>query len=157
IQAPPYEVHNRWSNINLDTAKLVIASGSGTDRRLRKLDTNNWAPRTGITYMLTGDRKTVLRSGFGISYVEAGQGGGQLYKNLPFSFSQVVSTDQNGAPPLLVSDGLPVPVRPDLNNRAELSSGNPNAWDFRLKSTQAMQWCLRLQREVVANLLVEVS
>ena len=113
IQAPPYEVYNRWSNFNLDTARLVIASGSGTDRRLRKLDLNNWAPRTGITYMLTNDRKTVLRSGFGISYVEAGQGGGQLYKNLPFFFSQVIATDQNGQPARRLSDGIPPAVEPD--------------------------------------------
>ena len=28
-----------------------------------------------------------------------GQGGGQLYKNLPFFYSQVIATDQNAAPP----------------------------------------------------------
>lgn len=157
IQAPPYEVHDRWSNINLDTAQLVIASGSGTDRRLRKIDTNNWAPRTGITWMLTKDRKTVLRTGFGISYVEAGQGGGQLYKNLPFFFSQVIATDQNGAPPLRLSDGIPAPVAPDRNDIAALSSGSPNAWDYNLQSTRVMQWSFGLQREILPETLLDVS
>jgi hypothetical protein len=54
--------------------------------------------RIGITYLLTNDSTTVLRSGFGVSYVEAGQGGGQLYKNLPSFYSQVIATDQNGHP-----------------------------------------------------------
>lgn len=157
IQAPPYEVYDRWSNFNLDTAQLVIASGSGADRRLRTIDRNNFAPRTGITYMLTNDRKTVLRTGFGVSYVEAGQGGGQLYKNLPFFFSQVFATDQNAAPPSLLSQGLPTPVPPDPGNIAALSGGSPNAWDFDLQSTQVMQWSLGIQREIMSNLLVDVA
>jgi hypothetical protein len=107
--------------------------------------------------MLTEDRKTVFRSGFGISYVEAGQGGGQLYKNLPFFFSDVVATDQNAAPPRLLSQGLPPPVPPDPNNIRQLSGGNPNAWDFDLQSTQVMQWSAGVQRELVSNMLVDVA
>ncbi len=157
LLAPPYEVHDRWSNFNVDTARLEIAGRDGAGRRLRKLDTNNVSPRLGVTYMLTSDRKTVMRAGFGSSFVEAGQGGGQLYKNLPFFFSNVVATDQNAAPPSLLSQGLPAPVAPDLNDRVALSGGNPNAWDYGLKSTQTMQWSFGLQREIVQDLLVDVS
>lgn len=157
IQAPPYEVYDRWSNLNIETARLEIASGSGASRRLRNLDLNNFAPRTGITYMLTNDRKTVFRSGFGVSYVEAGQGGGQLYKNLPFFFSQVVATDQNAAPPALLSNGLPTPVAPGTDDIMALSGGNPNAWDYDLQSTRVMQWSAGIQREVVKDLLVDVA
>ncbi len=157
LLTPPYEVHDRWSNFNINTAQLEIAGRNGASRRLRNLDTNNLAPRLGLTYMLTSDRKTVLRAGYGASFVEAGQGGGQLYKNLPFFFSQVVATDQNAAPPALISQGLAAPVAPDLNNQAQLSGGNPNAWDYGLKSTQTMQWSFGIQREVMPDLLVDVS
>ncbi len=157
IQAPPYEVYDRWSNFNVETARLEIASGSGASRRLRNMDLNNFAPRTGITYMLTNDRKTVFRSGFGVSYVEAGQGGGQLYKNLPFFFSQVLATDQNAAPPALLREGLPTPVTPGTGDIMALSGGNPNAWDYDLQSTRVMQWSAGIQREVVRDLLVDVS
>jgi hypothetical protein len=157
VFAPPYEVYNRWSNFNVRTGQLVIAGRNGNSRRLRNFDLGDFAPRMGITYALTSDRKTVLRSGFGVSYAEAGQGGGQLYKNLPFFFSQVVSTDQNGAPPLLISNGLPTPVAPDPNDTAAISSGNPNAWNFDLKSARMIQWSIGIQREVLANLLVDVS
>ena len=47
-----------------------------------------------------------------LPFLDPGKGGGQLYKNLPFFFSQVISTDQNAAPPLLLRQGLPVPVAP---------------------------------------------
>ncbi len=157
IQAPPYEVYDRWSNFNIDTAQLEIASGSGANRRLRNLDLNNFAPRTGLTYMLTEDRKTVFRAGLGVSYVEAGQGGGQLYKNLPFYFAQVVATDQNAAPSALLRNGLETPVAPDRDNLAALSGGSPNAWDYNLQSTRVSQWSAGVQRELIKDLLVDVS
>jgi hypothetical protein len=157
VQAPPHEVHDRWANFNLDTARLEIASGSGASRRLRNLDLNNFAPRTGITYMLTNDRKTVFRAGFGVSYVEAAQGGGQLYKNLPFFFSQVLATDQNAAPPATLSEGIPAPVAPDPNDIAALSSGSPNAWDYDLQSTRVAQWSAGVQREIANDLLIDVT
>jgi hypothetical protein len=157
IFAPPYDVHDHWSNFNVATGQLLLAGKNGNSRTLRNLDTNNIGPRVGLTYLLTSDSKTVLRSGFGVSYVDPGKGGGQLYKNLPFFFSQVISTDQNAAPPLMLRQGLPVPVAPDPNNTAQISSGNPNAWDFNLQATRAMQWSLGVQRELFPNLLLDVS
>ena len=157
LLTPPYEVYNRWSNFNIDTAQLEIAGRNGASRTLRNTDTNNLAPRLGLTYMLTSDRKTVLRAGFGSSFVEAGQGGGQLYKNLPFFYSNVLATDQNAAPVRRLSQGLDAPVRPDINNQAQLSGGNPNAWDYGLKSTNTMQWSLGIQRELFPNLLLDVA
>ncbi len=156
LLAPPYEVNDRWSNFDVSTARLTLAGGD-RGHRLRSLDANNLAPRMGISYLLTKDGKTVLRSGFGVSYVEAGQGGGQLYKNLPFFFSQVIATDQNAAPALRVSDGLPAPVAPDRNDVVALSGGNPNAWDFALKATRAMQWSFGVQRELARDLLLEAG
>lgn len=157
VFAPPYDVHDQWSNFNVVTGKLLLAGRDGAGRRLRNIDTNNFAPRVGLAYMLTSDRRTVLRAGFGVSYTEGYQGGGQLYKNLPFYFSQVVTTDQNARPPLLLKDGLPASVMPDINNQEQLSSGNPTAWDFDLKSTRSMQWSLGVQREIVPDLLVDLS
>jgi len=155
--APPYEVHDHWSNFNLATGKLLVAGQNSNGRRLRDFDADNVSPRMGVAYVLTSDHKTVLRSGFGVSYVQAGQGGGQLYKNLPFFFSQVIATDQNGLPAIRISDGLPTPVPPDINNSDQLSSGNPNAWDFHLQSTKAIQWSMGIQRELGKNLLLDVS
>jgi hypothetical protein len=157
IFAPPYDVHDHWSNFNVVTGKLLIANLDGNSRRLREFDTNNIGPRIGLAWTLTSDSKTVLRTGFGASYTDPGKGGGQLYKNLPFFFSQVVSTDQNAAPPLLLSQGLPAPVPPDIHNQAQLSAGNPNAWDFHLQATRAMQWSLGIQRELTQDLLLEIA
>ncbi|MGH9667322.1 MAG: TonB-dependent receptor domain-containing protein, partial [Bryobacteraceae bacterium] len=157
INAPPRDIHDHWSNLNLDSGQLVLAGQNGNSAALRNIYWHAFAPRLGVAYMLTSDRKTVLRSGFGISYVEPGKGGGQLYKNLPNFFSQVVSTDQNGVPPLYLSNGLPAPVPPDPANIAQLSSGNPTAWDFDLKPARAMQWSLGIERELAQNLMLDVA
>ena len=157
IDSPPYDVHDHWSNFNVITGQLLLAGKNGNSRTLRNLYTDGWEPRAGLAYMLTKDEKTVLRTGFGTSVVEAYKGGGQLYKNLPFYFSQVISTDQNGTPPLYLSNGLPVPVKPDLNNQAQLSSGAPNAWDFNLRPTRTYQWSIGIQRQITSDLVLEVG
>ena len=157
VNAPPYDVHDHWSNFNPATARLVLAGRNGNGRRLRNIDLHAFAPRAGVAHMLTSDQKTVLRSGFGISYVEPYKGGGQLYKNLPYFFSQTVTTDQNAAPSTFLRDGLPAPAISDLNNEAELSSGNPMAWDFNLVSTRTLQWSIGIEREIVPSLMLDVS
>jgi len=157
VFSPPYDVHNHWSNLNLQTGTLEVAGVNGAGRRLVNFDTNNLAPRFGLAYSLTSDRKTVLRAGFGESYVIPGQGGGQLYKNLPFFTNQAISTDQNGVPPLTIMDGLPAPTIIPTNDTAALSTGSPNAWDPNLKATKVMQMSVGIQRQLASNLMLSTS
>jgi hypothetical protein len=157
MDSPPYDVHDHWSNFNVVTGQLLLAGKNGNSRTLRNLYKNGWEPRAGLAYMLTSDQKTVARAGFGTSVVEAYKGGGQLYKNLPFYFSQVINTDQNGTPPLYLSSGLPVPVSPDLNNQAQLSSGSPNAFDFNLRPTRTYQWSASIERQLQSDLMLDVA
>jgi hypothetical protein len=157
ITAPPYDVHDHWSNFNVATAQLLLAGRNGASPRLRNIDLHAFAPRVGLAYMLTSDQKTVLRSGFGVSYFEPYKGGGQLYKNLPYFFSQTITTDQNAAPPTFLRQGLPSPALPDLTNQAQLSSGNPTAWDFNMVPTRTLQWSIGIEREIVPSLMLDVS
>ena len=114
---------------------MLLAGKNGNSRALRNLDTNDFAPAVGMTYVLTSDRKTVFRSGFGVSYVEPGKGGGQLYKNLPFFFSP---GDRNGperrAAPAPAARSADCRCHPTPNNIAAISAGSPNAWDFNLQA-----------------------
>src|SRR5262249_4897758 len=68
LENPPYEANNRWVNLDLKTGLAVLPNDPGQGRSLRNTDTNNLSPRLGVAYTLTP--KTVLRSGFGISFVE---------------------------------------------------------------------------------------
>ena len=157
ISAPPYEVHNHWANLNLATGNLLVAGLNGNSRTLRNTDYNTFSPRVGVSYTLDKSRKTVLRSGFGIAYVDTLAGGAQLYKNLPFYFAQTISTTSTAAPATLLSNGFPTPVQPDPNNTVAISTGSPTVWNMNTRETGVFQYSLGVQRELRQDLIAEVS
>ena len=159
IQAPPVEVADRWSNFNVVTGQLLAAGKGGNSRSLRSLDLNNLSPRVGIAYTVGSSQKTVIRSGFGISYAEAYNAGQQLYKNAPNFLSQSYSAAANQAPGLQVSQGLPVPVPPPVvNGVVQISPGTlPYAWDFKIVTPKVLQWSLSVERELKKDLMLEVA
>jgi hypothetical protein len=102
---PQYEAENRISNYDPVTNTMLSASdGSIFDRALVKPDRNNWAPRLGFAYQLTP--KTVLRSGYGISYIHFNRLGGEnlLAYNLPTVLN--VGVDQ--VAPVVANSGMPL-------------------------------------------------
>ena len=157
ISAPPYEVKNHWANFDVPTGTLKVAGINGNGRRLRNFDYNTFSPRLGLAYTLDKSRKTVLRSGFGVSFVDTLAGGAQLYKNLPFYFSQTITTDTGGAPVSLISNGFPTPVPPDPTNIAAISTGSPTAWNVNTRQTGVLQYSLGIQREIRPDLIADVS
>ncbi|MEG9437764.1 TonB-dependent receptor [Edaphobacter sp. HDX4] len=157
ISAPPYEVNNHWANLNIQTGLLMVAGLNGNSRRLRNIDYNTFAPRAGLSYSIGASRKTVLRAGFGASYVDTLVGGAQMYKNLPYYFSQVVATSSAVPPVTLLSDGFPTPVAPDPNNIAAISVGSPTAWDINTRQTGVFQYSAGVQRELRNDLIAEVN
>lgn len=157
IDAPPYDAHNHWANLNIKTGQLIVAGLNGASRRLRNFDLDTAAPRLGLAYALGADRKTVIRAGAGISYVQTDAAGSQLYKNLPFYFAQTVTTSTNAAPVSTVTQGFPLPVQPDPNNTAAISTGSPTAWDWNLKQTQMVSWSVGVQRQLASTLMLDIS
>jgi hypothetical protein len=157
VNAPPYDVHDHWANLDVKTGQLLVAGINGNGRRLRRTDYNTPSPRVGLAYALTSDRKTILRSGFGISYVDMYAGGAQLYKNLPYYFAQNIITDITAAPVSTLSQGLPIPVQPDVTNQAALSTGSPNVWDMGLRQTEILQWSIGVQRQLKSDMVLTVG
>ena len=67
---------NHLANYDLATQKPIYAKDGGIyERALVRPDRNNWAPRVGFAYRLMP--KTVIRSGYGISYVHFNRLGGE--------------------------------------------------------------------------------
>src|SRR5262249_51463928 len=81
---PQYLEDNKLSNFDPVTLTLIPAkSGDIYDRALVHPDRNNWAPRVGLAWTL--NPKTVIRSAYGISYINFNRMGGEnlLAYNLP--------------------------------------------------------------------------
>jgi Carboxypeptidase regulatory-like domain/TonB dependent receptor/TonB-dependent Receptor Plug Domain len=156
LNYPGNEVHNRQSNFNVATGQIVLPGQvSGLSNSLRYPDTNNFGPRLGLAWEI--NPKTVLRSGFGVSYYEDDNIGNQLYKNLPFFFNQVYSYSASAQPGLLISQGLPAPVAPALTDQVNLSGGNPMAYDLHLKAEKILQYSFGIQRQLNSAIALEVS
>lgn len=102
---PQWENEYRLGNLDPTTKKLIYAkSGSLYDRALVDPDYNNWAPRVGLAYSI--NPKTVIRSGYGISYIHFNRMGGENL--LGFTGPFVLNVAQNQVAPAVASGGQPL-------------------------------------------------
>jgi hypothetical protein len=157
IRSPPYEVHNHWANLDIRTGQLQVAGLNGNGRRLRNFDLKTISPRAGLAYTLDKSRKTVLRAGFGMSYVDTLAGGAQMYKNLPYYFAQNITTSADSVPTALLSQGFSIPVAPDPNDIAAISTGSPTVWNKNTRQSGVIQYSLGIQRELRADTILDIS
>ena len=163
---PQWEKDNFLTSFDPTTNSLVLAKdGSIADRSLVNPDRNNFAPRVGLAYQLTD--RTVLRTGYGVSYVHFNRLGGEnlLSFNGPhvveIAINQVPTqgpcaptsaptscfrTTQEGYP-----EGLNVPANySTLNARVNYIPRDTPTGSVR-------SWHLTVQRELGENLLFEIA
>jgi hypothetical protein len=158
---PARERDNLWANFDFSTNSIVLAkNGSFRERALVNPDWNNFAPRFGFSWSLTA--KTVLRGAYGVFYNHSNRMGreGLLGFNLPF----IVQGDANigGANNLKATDaqmrlqtGIPagfVDIR-----RVNQATTARKAQDTGQRTTYVQQWNFGIQRELITDLLFEVS
>jgi len=160
----PTEEQDRLANFDYETFRLVYAGEGGTTRSAnKKTHYGNLAPRVGLTYDLTGDARTILRTGFGITYFPDPHSASNLLGiNVPFAISQNVNHETN---PLdmsklrTIADPFPaiVPVKPQTT--AELIAANPRVQghSFENETPYAEQWHLGVERQLFSSMLVELS
>ena len=153
---PWTEANNVLSNFDPATKTMVLAKdGSLEDRSTLKPDRNNFGPRLGIAYTLAD--RTVMRAGYGVSYVHFHRAGGANV--LPINGPQVINavvvqtptestfrTTQQGYPA-----GLTDPARfnPLFANITYMPK------DYH--STDVHSWFASVQREIWDGALLDLA
>lgn len=162
---PQWEAQNRLANYNPVTNTLVQAkSGSLYDRALVNPDRNNWAPRVGFAYQATA--KTVVRSGYGISYVHFNRLGGENL--LGYNGPSVLNVTINQAPSQgfctgnnfvncfrTTQQGYPTGLVDPSRFSTATTRTNYTPADYRTSYVQS--WHMTVQRELFWGLLLDVA
>lgn len=153
---PQWERDNRLTNFDPVTRTLVPAvDGSIANRAQVDPDRNNFAPRFGLAYSL--DPRTVLRTGYGISYVHFNRAGGGniLGINGPQVVIAAISQRPGEAGFRRTQDGYPAGLTdPDRFNPL-LANISYIPRDTRTGYVQ--NWSFSIQREIFRNTIVDLG
>jgi hypothetical protein len=154
LNFPSTEESNQVGVFNLDTQQLEFAGQNGQPRAARQLHKNNFGPRFGMVAQVND--KTVARAGYGLVWIEMA-GITTPFTTPVFPFLQTVSqrTLDNLVPAFVLANGpqvAPIPLTPT----AGLGQG-VFAVDRDLGSGYVQQWNASVQRELSANLSLEVA
>jgi hypothetical protein len=162
---PQWEEENRISNYDPSGGPLLQAKdGSVYDRALVHPDRNNWAPRIGLAYQVLP--KTVVRSGYGISYVHFNRLGGENL--LGYNGPHIVNLTINQVPtqPLctggnyrdcfrLTQQGYPTGLVDPTNFSTATTRTNYTPSDYRTSYVQS--WHFSIQQELANNWVFDIG
>lgn len=153
-----YEDHNRLSNLDPLTGVVELAGQDGAPRNFIPTDYLNFAPRFGFAYAVTPD--TVLRGGYGISYVNANNFVSYIGANPPFtqSFTLVNLSFTNYQAINLLSQGLPTGLAPtpaDFNPNQPAGNYSEAGENNRTPYTQSFSF--NLQRLLPGSIVAEIG
>lgn len=166
---PPTEVYDRQSNFNLATGQIDVAGANGASAALVNTPKNDWAPRLGFAYDLSGDGREVIRGGYGIFYfLDRGGIDNQLTQNPPFSGASTFNytsgyritlsgqAPQGSTNPAAATASLPIAGfnTVDLQKPANVSvlaelpgNGTP----------RMQEWNLTFERQLGQNMAADIS
>jgi hypothetical protein len=174
IFTPTSEVHNWYSMVDLTRPNpaagnlpgvYVWAGQPGIGHTLPGASKilKNFGPRIGLAYKI--NNKTVVRTGYGVSYFQSGAyGGGGPNTALNDGYwitSTSRSLNQGVTPAYIFANGFPAADRvtpPFINPALGVGTGLANYWSPTAERASQMQnWNLNIQRELMSNLTIDVG
>jgi hypothetical protein len=154
---PFWEANNVLSNFDPVTRTMVIAKdGSLADRALVNPDRNNFGPRLGFAY--TPMLKTVVRGGYGVSYVHVNRTGAADL--LPINGPQVVNAvvnQTNPADPSFVPTERGYPAGLADPSKFNPLTANVSYIPSDFQAARVQSWFISAQREFGPSMLVDVA
>ncbi len=164
---PQYERDNKLSNFNLLTDSLSYASsGSLYNRALVHPDPNNWAPRLGMAWQVSP--KTVIHSGYGISYVEFNRLGGENL--LAYNGPNIVDAAVDQTPAQGICTSISAPANTCFRTTAQgfpVNFATPSSFSTALSQVRyipqnnrpgyVQSWDFDVQQELGHNMLLDVA
>ncbi len=154
LHMPSTETHNQGAVFNLATQQLDFLGVNGNSRSARELHYGNVAPRVGFTYAV--DNKTVVRSGFGIVFIDQ-SGITTPFTTPQYPFIQNVQqkTQDSYSPAFKLSSG-PTVVPVGLTANAGLGQSVYTA-NRQAGSGYVEQYNVAVQRSITNNLSFDVA
>ena len=163
---PQFERDNHMANFDPASGNLIPArNGSLYDRALVDPQYKNWAPRLGLAYSLSP--KTVIRSGYGISYVLFTRQGGDSY--LAYNGPYIVNSQitQSTSQPLCQANSAPTTCFRPTELGYPVGFTSPENFSTVTTKTVYIQkdirtpyvqnWHFTIQRELASNLLLDLG
>lgn len=157
INTPFTEANDQWVNFDPVTGKQLLAGKDGVSRAANiNTDYLAWSPRISFAYQL--NRKTIIRSGYGLFYFPQGNAGTNIrqFRQPPFDFVVNLPFSGNDIPATTTSQGFPiVTTSPNLTQGPALFALRGVTPDYR--NGQMQQFNATVQREIGANLVATVG
>jgi hypothetical protein len=151
---PSTEKTNQGAVFNLATQQLDYLGQNGNSRSARQLHYGNVAPRIGLSFLATP--KTVIRSGFGIVFIDQ-SGITTPFTTPQFPFIQNVQqkTQDSVNAAFKLSGGpsvAPIPFTPNAGLGQSVYTAKKTAG-----SGYVQQWNLAVQRAITNNMSAEIA
>jgi outer membrane receptor protein involved in Fe transport len=163
LPLPWVQPDNLWSTFRAGQKSTVIPTAptgiafpgdAGVPRGMIQTDRNNFAPRVGFAWDMSGTGRTSLRGAYGIFYEAANA---DLIQNVgqPFRYTFTISTPASLTDPL--AGQPPIPLAINLKNPVFTGTQDLAYPDSGFRSGYVQGFNLNLQRQVVKSLAVQVG
>ena len=148
-QAPTYEVEDRWGTFVPELAQSVQVGTNGVPSSIRTAQKNNFAPRAGAVWDISGDGRRAVRAGYGLYFSTMPQNiAFSSYANAPMGFNRVFQTTAT-TPQIFMSNPFPTGFGSDTITTSGIERDFPQG--------RVHRWSVDFQQELGSYQMVSVG
>jgi len=148
-QAPDREVDNRWGTFIPELGESVQVGTNGVPSSIRHAEKNNFAPRAGVVWDMSGNSTRALRAGYGLYYTSFVHNiAFSSYANTPLGRNRVFAASAT-TPNISLSDPFPESFGSDTVSTSGMVRDFPQG--------NVHRWSLDLQQDLGGGSMVSVG